>query len=133
MTQNLTEHSNKIRWVYDSENNSELTQRYEEWASDYDRDIVAKYGYVGPRVTTQQFELYVPKTGKILDAGAGTGLVGQELYRLGYHDIEGMDMSPAMLDQAAVKTYMANCTRWSWASHWTTRPIISTQLSASVY
>ena len=103
MTQNLTEHSNKIRWVYDSENNSELTQRYEEWASDYDRDIVAKYGYVGPRVTTQQFELYVPKAGKILDAGAGTGLVGQELYRLGYHDIEGMDMSPAMLDEARRK------------------------------
>jgi SAM-dependent methyltransferase len=103
MLQNMTEHSNKLRWVYDSENNSDLTQRYEEWASDYDRDIVAKYGYIGPRVTTQQFERYVPKTGKVLDAGAGTGLVGQELYRLGYHDIEGMDMSPAMLDEARRK------------------------------
>ena len=43
------------------------------------------------------------KDAKVLDAGAGTGLVGVELNRLGYSDIEAMDMSRGMLDTAGAK------------------------------
>ena len=44
-----------------------------------------------------------PLGAKILDAGAGTGLVGLELQRLGYTDICAMDISPGMLAQARAK------------------------------
>ena len=103
MTQNSTAHADKVRWVYASQDNTELTERYEEWAAEYDRDLIEKYGYVGPRVATEQCRLYVPKNSKVLDAGAGTGLVGRELYRLGYRDLEAMDISRAMLDEARRK------------------------------
>lgn len=103
MTQHSVEHANRVRWVYASQDNTELTERYEEWAKEYDRDLIEQFGYVGPRVATEQCRLYVPKNGKVLDAGAGTGLVGQELYRLGYRDLEAMDMSRAMLDEARSK------------------------------
>ena len=103
MTQKPTEHANRVRWVYASQDNTELGERYDQWAEEYDRDIIEKFGYVGPRVSTEQFRLYVPRNCKVLDAGAGTGLVGQELYRLGYRDIEAMDLSRAMLDEARRK------------------------------
>lgn len=103
MTQKPVEHANRIRWVYASQDNTDLTERYEDWAKEYDRDLIEQFGYVGPRVATEQFQLYVPKNGKVMDAGAGTGMVGQELYRLGYHDIEAIDISRAMLDEARRK------------------------------
>ena len=40
---------------------------------------------------------------RVLDAGAGTGLVGVELYRLGYRDPVGIDLSEDMLAQARAK------------------------------
>lgn len=43
---------------------------------------------------------YFPKTGKILDVGCGAGRTTFGLYRLGYTNIEGLDLSPAMIEQA---------------------------------
>lgn len=40
---------------------------------------------------------------KILDAGAGTGLTGVELYKLGYTNIEALDISQEMLNVAEKK------------------------------
>ena len=40
---------------------------------------------------------------KILDAGAGTGLTGIELYKLGYTNIEALDISQEMLNVAEKK------------------------------
>ena len=40
---------------------------------------------------------------KILDAGAGTGIIGEMLVRLGYKNIDGLDISQKMLDVAAKK------------------------------
>ena len=39
----------------------------------------------------------------MLDAGAGTGMVGEELDRLGFQRITALDMSPGMLAKAAEK------------------------------
>ena len=39
----------------------------------------------------------------MLDAGAGTGLVGVELHRLGFTNIDAMDLSRGMLDEAGRK------------------------------
>ena len=40
---------------------------------------------------------------RILDVGCGTGLVGSELNRIGYKNLDGLDASPEMLKIAAEK------------------------------
>ena len=40
---------------------------------------------------------------KILDAGAGTGIIGEMLMQLGYKNIDALDISQKMLDLAAKK------------------------------
>ena len=94
---------NKVQWVYASENNRQLEDRYDEWAKDYDDDLESDFGYVIPRIAAETFEGFVPKDARVLDAGAGTGLVGVELNRLGYTNIEAMDLSRGMLEEARRK------------------------------
>ena len=94
---------NRVQWVYASENNRQLQDRYDEWAKEYDDNLEADFGYVMPRIAAETFERFVSKDAKVLDAGAGTGLVGVELNRLGYADIEAMDLSLGMLEVARAK------------------------------
>ncbi len=94
---------NKVQWVYASENNQQLEDRYDEWAKDYDDDLESDFGYVIPKVAAETFEGFVSKDARVLDAGAGTGLVGVELHRLGYTNIEAMDLSRGMLEEASRK------------------------------
>ncbi len=94
---------NKVQWVYASENNQQLEERYDEWAQDYDDNLESDFGYVMPRMAAETFERFVPKDARVLDAGAGTGLVGVELNRLGYTNLEAMDLSRGMLDEARRK------------------------------
>ena len=94
---------NRVQWVYSSQNNRELAERYDEWAAEYDSDLSEKFGWIGPRRAAEALSHYVPKDARILDAGAGTGLVGQCLADLGYGDLVAMDLSPGMLEQARRK------------------------------
>lgn len=94
----------RVQWVYASDSNEQLAERYDQWAQEYDDDLTDDFGYVMPRMTAEIFERFVSKDAKVLDAGAGTGLVGVELNRLGYLDIEAMDMSRGMLDTAGAKS-----------------------------
>ena len=93
----------RVQWVYASENNRQLEERYDRWASEYDGDLEDDFGYVMPRMAVETFSRFVAKDAKVLDAGAGTGLVGVELGRLGFGDIEAMDMSQGMLEVAGAK------------------------------
>ncbi|MEO0342830.1 MAG: class I SAM-dependent methyltransferase [Pseudomonadota bacterium] len=70
---------------------------YREWAQDYDADNAAK-GFHLPYLIAALVARHVPTdAGPILDAGAGTGLVGQALNALGYDDLTAIDLSPEML------------------------------------
>ena len=93
----------RVQWVYASENNRQLEERYDQWANEYDDNLTDDFGYVMPRMAAETFARFVPKDGKVLDAGAGTGLVGVELNKLGYSDIEAMDLSRGMLEVAGTK------------------------------
>ena len=97
------EKQSRVQWVYSSRNNQELAQCYDEWAKDYDADLDKDFGYRGPQRTADFFTRYVPKGARMLDAGAGTGLMGELLTKLGYTDMTAMDMSQGMLDEAGRK------------------------------
>ena len=103
MSSENVDSGDRVQWVYASENNRQLEERYDEWAEEYDDDLADDFGYVMPRMTAETFARFVRKDAKILDAGAGTGLVGVELSSLGYSDIEAMDMSNGMLQVAGAK------------------------------
>ncbi|NER34911.1 MAG: class I SAM-dependent methyltransferase [Oscillatoria sp. SIO1A7] len=96
----LEDRQNKI---YTSENSQELTDYYKQWAKDYDRELVDDCNYVAPEKVVEVLSKFVAKNAKILDAGAGTGLVGQILYDNGYSHLEAMDISAEMLEQANKK------------------------------
>ncbi|MGE4594042.1 MAG: class I SAM-dependent methyltransferase [Gammaproteobacteria bacterium] len=83
----------------------ELDELYKTWAKGYDADVLNKVGYIGHIISTELLLKYLPETdARILDAGCGTGLVGEILKRKGFDDVVGVDFSPSMLDQAAEKS-----------------------------
>jgi predicted TPR repeat methyltransferase len=74
---------------------------YDEWAEQYDADLAdASQGYVGPTVAAEAVARIAGVDGEILDAGCGTGLVGAALAQRGAHTIDGVDLSPGMLERA---------------------------------
>ena len=93
----------KVQWVYNSQNNQELTERYDAWAQDYEQELDEQFGYIGPEQAADVLVRYLSTDAKILDAGAGTGLVGEFLSQRGCQNIEAMDLSLGMLKQAEQK------------------------------
>ncbi|MFC2021410.1 class I SAM-dependent DNA methyltransferase [Chloroflexota bacterium] len=93
----------RVQWIYSSSDNAELAERYDQWAKDYDSDLDEAFGWVGPQRAVDFLIKYVPKESRVLDAGAGTGLVGKLLAERGFKDIVAMDLSKGMLEEAAKK------------------------------
>ena len=82
----------------------ELEGIYKKWASDYDHDVLELAGYVGHLITSSLLLSTIKnKKAKILDAGCGTGLVGEILSENNYKNVEGVDFSQEMLDEAIQK------------------------------
>ncbi len=85
------------------ESSQELVEIYANWAEDYERRILS-YGYSTPAVAAGFFGRYVdPREATVLDAGAGSGIMGPILAPLGYQDLVGIDISPDMLELASKK------------------------------
>jgi ubiquinone/menaquinone biosynthesis C-methylase UbiE len=84
-------------------NQDELGELYKDW-DEYESDVIQLAGYVGHLVTTEALLRHLKdKEAKILDAGCGTGLVGDILYRKEYKNIVGVDFSKEMLNRALKK------------------------------
>lgn len=94
----------RVQWVYAAKNNRELEERYDEWADEYDADLREEFDWIAPRVTVGLFAKYLARDARILDAGVGTGLVGECLIDAGYRELHGIDLSVGMLDAARSKT-----------------------------
>ncbi len=89
--------------VYGAKSNEELKQKYDAWAANYDRDVES-VRYSLPALAAGLFGRYVARdAGEILDAGCGTGLLGDPLHLLGYHALTGIDLSPEMLARAEAR------------------------------
>lgn len=65
---------------------------YDNWAEKYNEDLKA-WEYQAPVVAAKLLKKFMPESGKILDAGCGTGLTGNALKDMGYKDITGIDIS----------------------------------------
>ena len=77
---------------------------YKKWAQTYDKDFALNSKYLSPKKISFFFNKYSTITDNpILDVGAGTGLVGECLYKMGHKKIIGIDISPEMLEQAKSK------------------------------
>ena len=93
----------RIQRVYGARDYTELRNEYDNWASDYDADLQA-LGFSAPLAGAQLLATYVSeRESKVLDAGAGTGMVGQEMSNRGFTRITALDMSPGMLASAREK------------------------------
>ena len=99
----MQESHKRVQWVYESTNDKELEDRYDQWAADYDNDLAAEFAWNAPQNATVVFVKHVDKAAHVLDAGAGTGLVGECLAEAGYKDLVAMDLSQGMLDEAKSK------------------------------
>jgi predicted TPR repeat methyltransferase len=73
----------RLERVYGAKGNDELRALYDDWAGRYDEDLQA-FGYSYPPVIAGLVARYVrERAAPILDAGAGTGIVGEVLAILG--------------------------------------------------
>ena len=93
--------------IYKLKTSEELLKYYQGWADNnkYNKDMV-DWNYTAPQETVLILKKYAfNKNYKILDAGCGTGLVGIELKKYGYSNIEGVDFSQSMLDLVPQDVY----------------------------
>ena len=99
-----TGRSEHLQSAFGANSSQEAAEVYDSWAEDYERRVLS-WGYATPAVASWFFGRYVqPSDGAaVLDAGAGTGMMGDVLSPLGYHDLTAIDISERMLDFARNK------------------------------
>ena len=86
--------------AYHAESPEDTARIYDDWAGDYEAHM-RNAGYTHPAVVAAMVARHVPVTSeRVLDAGAGTGVLGEILRALGYGDLYGLDASPGMLEIA---------------------------------
>ena len=98
--------SNKLD-IYKLKTSEQLLKYYQDWTDNnkYNENMV-DWNYIAPQEAVSILKKYAfNKNSKILDAGCGTGLVGIELKKHDYLNIEGVDFSQSMLDLVPRGTY----------------------------
>ncbi|NNJ13143.1 methyltransferase domain-containing protein [Chloroflexales bacterium ZM16-3] len=90
--------------VLNASTKEDLVDAYAEWADQYDSDLLDEMGYVAYMSAGKLLLSHMSNSdARILDAGCGTGIVGEFLHQSGYGNIEGLDYSPHMLEKAREK------------------------------
>ena len=90
---------NKIP-IYKLETKEKVLEYYTSWTKNnqYNLDMV-DWNYIAPKNAAKIFGKHaINKSINILDAGCGTGLVGQELSKEGFGNLIGADLSQDMLN-----------------------------------
>lgn len=95
--------SDRLSWVYKNDEEHNLEQKYDAWAGAYDQDLDQPYRCSPVNTANALAKVLPDKDATILDAGAGTGMVGEALAELGYKNIIGVDLSEQMLEVARQK------------------------------
>ena len=75
---------------------------YDSWAAGYDHDVFEVMGFIGTDRIADLLAAHVPDRDQpVIDLGCGTGAAGMRLAHHGFATIDGVDISPAMLEVAA--------------------------------
>ncbi|MEO8856058.1 MAG: class I SAM-dependent methyltransferase [Burkholderiaceae bacterium] len=75
---------------------------YRDWAETYDETMLQGLRYLSPGKVADLLEAHLPdRTAAVLDIGCGTGLCGHGLAAHGFTTIDGLDVSPEMMEVAA--------------------------------
>lgn len=78
-----------------------LMSVYDDWAERYETELLDDWGYTSPQIAVALLQRYFNVDGaSVLDAGCGTGLVGELLAGAGVKELSGVDYSQGMLDKA---------------------------------
>lgn len=94
-------HEGHLGAVYGAKRPEEVASLYDEWADTYDAAMSAA-GYRHPTICLALLARHLPcGSAPVLDAGAGTGVLGEWLSIIGYPRIEALDISAGMLAVAA--------------------------------
>lgn len=90
-----------LREAFRDKSVAETRDLYDDWAVSYETENMVK-GYRLPWMGAAMMARHLPAgRGPVLDAGCGTGLVGEALSVLGYDPVIGCDLSQSMMDYAA--------------------------------
>ncbi|MEZ5925505.1 MAG: class I SAM-dependent methyltransferase [Hyphomicrobiaceae bacterium] len=96
-------HKGLLGSVYAAKSPDEIAALYDAWAATYEKEM-AEIGYRHPSVGLALLTRHLARgAAPVLDAGAGTGLLGEWLAILGYPHVEALDISEGMLAVAAAK------------------------------
>ncbi len=107
----MADHDGALGAVYGAKGVEEVAALYDEWAETYEGDM-ARAGYRHPSIACALLARHLPRgAAPVLDAGAGTGLLGEWLGLLGYPEVEALDLSEGMLAVAAGKGVYARLHR----------------------
>jgi ubiquinone/menaquinone biosynthesis C-methylase UbiE len=99
----MSKHGGFLGAVYGAKDADDVAALYDQWAETYDAEM-ADAGYLHPQACVALFARHVMRGSvPVLDAGAGTGLIGQWLQTLGYPQVEALDISQGMLEIARKK------------------------------
>ena len=85
----------------------EVRDLYDDWSKNdkYNQDMI-DWEYSGPREVVSAFLPHASNKGiKILDAGCGSGLVGEELSKEGYSIIHGADIAAKLMNSIPAGIY----------------------------
>jgi predicted TPR repeat methyltransferase len=95
--------TDKLHRAYQAKDPAETAQVYDDWAAEYEQHM-KNVGYTHPAMVASMVTRHVaPTEAPVLDAGAGTGVLGEILTALGYSNLSGLDASRGMLKIAGLK------------------------------
>jgi predicted TPR repeat methyltransferase len=107
----------RLSWIYSATGNEDLAKRYDTWAEEYDDDVL-RFGYKIPALIaglTGRYQLAGEQP--VLDAGAGTGIIGEIHAELRYINVHALDLSAGMLAVAERKGVYAGLRQMALGEH----------------
>jgi predicted TPR repeat methyltransferase len=97
------EYTSELHKVYASKSSKETSSIYDDWSEEYEKHMKS-VGYAHPAMVTSMLTRHQPAGNTpVLDAGSGTGIMGELMTALGYSNIAGLDASEGMVAHAATK------------------------------
>jgi SAM-dependent methyltransferase len=102
---NTSSRSLWLEKLHKARSKKEMAEVYDAWGEGYEHEVMIR-GYNMPAIMAGLFGRYVQSLdAPILDVGAGTGILGESLYILGYKNLVAIDFSRGMLEIARMRGF----------------------------